>query len=140
MDSKNAGRVIGLAFLVQVVLSPPVYFRWMRPATATDFLANAAAHADTVRLGMLLTFALGAMTIVASLVAFPIIKRGSERLALLYVGMAFAGFATLMADTVGLRNLLALSIEFAKPGAPTELLQTLATVGRTNWISAHYTN
>jgi hypothetical protein len=80
------------------------------------------------------------MTIVASLVAFPIIKQYSDRLALLYVGMAFAGFATLMADTVGLRSLLALSIEFAKPGAPTELLRTLATVGRANWISAHYTN
>ncbi|HEX6944212.1 MAG TPA: DUF4386 family protein [Gemmatimonadaceae bacterium] len=141
MDSpKNAGRTIALAMLVQVVLSPPVYFRWMRPATSSDFLANAAASADTVRFGMLLTFVLGAMTIVASLAAFPIIRRHSERLALAYVGLAFAGFATLMADTVGLRNLLALSMEFAKPGAPSDLLQTLATVGRANWISAHYTN
>lgn len=141
MDSaRNAGRAIALAMLVQVVLSPLVYFRWMRPATSRDFLANAAASADTVRFGMLLTFVLGAMTIVAALAAFPIIRKHSERLALAYAGMALIGFATLMADTVGLRNLLALSIEFARPGAPTELLQTLATVGRVNWISAHYTN
>ena len=140
MDSaKNAGRAIGLALLVQVVLSPPVYFRWMRPATSVDFLANAAASAGTIRVGMLLTFVLGAMTIVAALAAFPIIKKHSERFALAYLGMSLVSFAVLMADTVGLRNLLALSMEFAKPGAPAELLQTLATLGRANWISAHYT-
>jgi hypothetical protein len=120
MDSaRNAGRTIALA---------------MR------FLANAAASAGVVRAGMLLTFALGAMTIVASLAAFPIVRKHSERLALAYVGMSLIAFATLMADTVALRNLLALSIEFARPGAPTDVLQTLATVGRANWISAHYTN
>lgn len=141
MDSaRNAGRTIALALLVQVLLAPAVYFRWMRPATSSDFLANAAASADSVRLGMLVTFVLGAMTIVASLTAFPIIRKHSERLALAYVGMGLIGFATLMADTVSLRNLLALSIEFAKPGAQTDILQTMATVGRANWISAHYTN
>ena len=141
MDSaKNAGRAIAAALLIQVVLSPFVYFRWMRPATSSDFLANAAASADMVRFGMLLTFVLGAMTIFAALAAFPIIRKHSERLALAYLGMGLIGFATLMADTVALRNLLALSIEFAKPNAPSDLLQTLATVGRSNWISAHYTN
>jgi hypothetical protein len=141
MDSaRNAGRTIALALLVQVVLSPFVYFRWMRPTTSADFLANAAASADTVRLGMLMTFVLGAMTMVASLAAYPIVKRHSERLAVAYVAMAVIGFATLMADTVALRNLLALSIEFSRPGAPTELLQSLAPLGRANWISAHYTN
>ena len=141
MDSaRNAGRTIGIAIMVQVVLSPPVYFRWMRTATSSDFLANAAASAGIVRFGMLMTFVLGAMTIVASLAAFPIIKEHSQRLALAYVAMATIGFATLTADTVALRNLLALSLEFAKPGAPVELLQTLATIGRANWISAHYTN
>ena len=141
MDSaKNAGRIIALAILVQVVLSPPIYFRWMRPATSSEFLANAAGSAGTVRFGMLLTFVLGAMTIIASLAAFPIIRKHSERFALAYCGMAFIGFATLMADTVALRNLLSLSMEFAKPGAPAELLQTLAVIGRANWISAHYTN
>ena len=141
MDSaKNAGRTIAFALLVQVVLSPPIYFRWMRPATSSDFLANAAANAGTVRFGMLLTFVLGALTIVASLAALPVFRKHSERLAFAYVGMALIGFATLMADTVALRNLLTLSLEFAKPGAPTELLRTLATIGRANWISAHYTN
>lgn len=141
MDSaKNAGRAIAVALLIQVVLAPFVYFRWMRPATSSDFLANAAASADMVRFGMLLTFVLGAMTILAALAAFPIIRKHSERLALAYLGMGLIGFATLMADTVALRNLLALSIEFAKPNAPSDLLQTLATVGRANWISAHYTN
>jgi hypothetical protein len=139
-SARNAGRTVALALLVQVVLSPPVYFRWMRPATSTDFLANAAASAEAVRFGMLLTFVLGAMTIVSSLAAYPIIRKHSERLALAYVGMGLIGFATLMADTVALRNLLALSIEFARPGAPSDLLQTLATIGRGNWISAHYTN
>lgn len=141
MDSaRNAGRTIAFALLVQVALSPFVYFRWMRPATSSDFLANAAANADMVRVGMLLTFVLGAMTIVSALAAFPIVRKHSERFALAYLGLAFIGFATLMADTVGLRNLLTLSIEYAKPGAPSAALQTLATVGRANWISAHYTN
>jgi hypothetical protein len=139
-SARNAGRTIALALFVQVVLSPPVYFRWMRPATSSDFLASAAASADTVRLGMLVTFVLGAMTIIASVAAYPIIRKHSERLALAYCGMALVGFATLTADTVALRNLLTLSIEFARPGAPAELLQTLATIGRANWISAHYTN
>jgi hypothetical protein len=139
-SARNAGRTIALALLVQVALSPFVYFRWMRPATSSDFLANAAASADSVRIGMLLTFVLGAMTIVASLAAFPVIRKHSERLAIAYVGCAFAGFATLMADTVALRNLLNLSIEFARPGAPTELLRSLGSIERVNWIAAHYTN
>jgi len=137
---KEVGRVMGLALLVQVLLAPPVYFVWMRPVTAASFLANAAGSASQIRAALLLAFALGAMTLTIAIAALPIFRRHSERLAFAYLALSTVSLATLAMETLATRNLLLLSEEYAKAGAPRELLQMLGGMARTTWLSVHCTN
>ena len=67
--AKSVGRIIGVLFLVQVLLAPPVYTQWgmMGSVTAPDFLANAAGNAMQIRVAVLLTFVLSALTLAAAL-------------------------------------------------------------------------
>lgn len=139
-SAKTAGRTIALAYLVQVLLAPPVYFWMISPGTSRDFLSNAAGYAFRIRTGLLLTFVLGAMTLTVAIAALPVIRRQSERMAALLLALSVLGLATLAADSTAARNMLSLSLEYAKPGAPTELLQTLGDLSRSSWLAAHYTN
>lgn len=138
-SAKGVGRAIGLALLVQVLVAPPLYFAVLRPVTGRDFLTNAAENAPTIKIALLSLFVLSAMTLAAALAAFPIVRRYSERMAFAYVALGVLGLATMAAETVASRQMLALSIEYAKAGAAPEL-QTLGALARSNWISAHFTN
>jgi hypothetical protein len=84
-SAKIVGRIIGLALLIQLLLALPVYFVWMRPVTGTGFLENAAASALQIRFALLVTFMLGAMTFTAAIMAMPVFRRYSERLALAFL-------------------------------------------------------
>lgn len=137
---KEVGRVMGLALLVQVLLAPPVYFVWMRPVTAPGFLADAAGSALQIRISLLLSFVLGAMTFAIALAALPFVRRHSERLAFAYLALSVLALSTLAMETLATRNLLMLSEEYAKAGAPTDLLRSLAGMARTTWLGVHCTN
>lgn len=139
-STKSVGRTIGVALLVQVLLAPPVYFRWMRPGTAPDFLENAAGNATAIRIALVLTFLLGMMTFTVALAALPIVRRHSDRMAFAFVALSVVGLSTLAAETIAARNMLSLSLEYAKAGAPSDLLQTLGGLARSTWLSSHYTN
>ena len=139
-SAKTAGHTIAIAYLVQVLLAPPVYLWMIRPGTDRDFLSTAAGHAFQIRAGLLITFVLGAMTLTVAIAAMPVIRRQSERMAAVLVALSVLGLATLAADSTAARNMLSLSLEYTKPGAPTELLQTLGALSRSSWLAAHYTN
>lgn len=139
-SAKSAGRIIGLALLVQLLLALPVYFVWMRPVTGSGFLANAAGSAAQVRVALLLTFVLGAMTFTAAIAALPVFRRYSERLAFAYLALSVVGLATLAMESIAMRNMLSLSLEYAKAGAANELLQTLGGLARSTAVAAHHTN
>jgi hypothetical protein len=131
---------MGLALLVQVLLAPPVYFVWLRPVTAPDFLANAAGSAFQIRAALLLAFVPGVMTLGIAIAALPVFRRHSERFAFAYLALSTVGLATLAMETLATRNLLLLSQEYANAGAAAELLQTLGHMARSTWISVHCTN
>jgi hypothetical protein len=71
-SAKGAGRVIGALFLIQV------YIVMLRPVTALGFLATAAGSAFQVRLAVLLSLGLGALTQLA-LVFWLLTRRFEER-------------------------------------------------------------
>ena len=77
-SAKGVGRVIGALFLIQVVLATPVYIVMLRPVTALGFLATAAGSAFQVRLAVLLSLGLGALTQLA-LVFWLLTRRFEER-------------------------------------------------------------
>lgn len=139
-SAKSVGRIIGLALLFQLLLALPVYFVWMRPVTSPDFLATAAGSALQVRVALLITFVLGAMTITAAIAALPVFRRYSERMAFAYLALSVVGLSTLAMESIAMRNMLSLSLEFAEAGAAHELLQTLGGLARSTMIAAHHTN
>lgn len=140
MTGRTTGRIIGAALLVQIAAAPPVYFLILPRLTAPGALADAAAHAFPVQAALLGAFVLAAMSLLAAVMALPIVRPRSERMALAFVALAAAGIATMAMETLAARGMLALSLETAKAGAPLELLGTLGTLARSEWRTAHYTN
>ena len=68
-STKRIGRLVGALFLIQALLAIPTYTEvgMMRSVIQKDFLANAAANATQIRVALLLTFVLTAMTLAAAL-------------------------------------------------------------------------
>ncbi len=139
-SAKRVGRVVGLALLVQVILAIPVYFLWLRPATGPDFLAYAAGSALQIRAALLISFVCGAMTFTAAVVAMPLFRRYSERMAFAFLALSIVGLTTLAMESLGIRNMLSLSLEVAAAGTAGEMLQTLGRMARLAWVGAHLTN
>jgi hypothetical protein len=141
MPSVNrAGRILGGILLVEAVATSQVYARLLPPVTAPTFLTTAAPHATAIRIALLLSIGLSTTTFLGSLMMLPIVRPRSERLAIAYVALSVIGMATMAAESIGFRNLLALSLEYAKPGAPIALLQTMGAVARSTALSTHFTN
>jgi hypothetical protein len=141
-SARSVGRVVGLLFLAQVLLAPPVVTQWgmMGAVIAPDFLAGAAGDATKIRVALLLMAVLSGLTLAVAIVAFPVFRRYSERLALVYLALAVMSFATSFNESHAVSSMLSLSLQYAKEGAPTALLETLATNARTAWSSTHFTN
>ena len=141
-SAKSVGRIIGMLFLVQVLLAPPVYteFGMMRSITASDFLANAASNAMQIKLALLLTLVLSALTLAAALVALPVFRQHSERMAHLFVALSVVGLATQAVEAHAIRDMLSMSVAYTSGNAPKELLEALGPMARSTWHSAHFTN
>jgi hypothetical protein len=142
MSAKGLGRVIGLLFLVQVLLAVPVYTEvgMMRSVIGPDFLANAAGSATQIRVAVLLTFVLGALTLAAGLTAWPILRRLSERMALLFLSLCIVGLATQAIEAAATRDMVTMSLLYAKPDAPKEIFEPLGVLARSTWSSTHFVN
>ena len=140
MDAKVIGRIVGGALLLQIALAPLIYFRLLVPGTDPGFLKTAAAHEQQIRLGLLLLYVAWGMSLTIAITTLPLFRKYSERLAFLYFGLVIAAGATIAAELVGGRDMLALSIEYAKDGAPKEMLEALAPLTRRHRIAAHFAN
>jgi len=134
------GRIIGLILLIQATTTGVIYSKLLPPVTSSTFLTTAAPHAASIRTALLLSLAVSSMTFVVALVALPIFRAGGERLAIAYVALSVFGMATTAAETLGFRNLLALSLEYAKPTAPHELLQSIGIAAHSTALLTHFTN
>ena len=139
-SAKRVGRIIGLLFLAQGLIAPALNFRLLRPVTAPGFLTTAAGSALQIRAAVLLSFVLGALTLAVAIVAAPLFRRYSERMAVAFLALSVAGLSTLAIEGMAIRGMLSLSEEYATAGAPGELLQALAGTARSTWRSAHFTN
>jgi hypothetical protein len=138
-SSKAIGRLVGGAVLVQTALAPVINFQLVRPATARDFLSGGAASALQVRAGLLLALVAALLAVATALVALPVFRRASERMTFAYLAFAVVGVATAIGEGSAARELLAMSIEYNRSGQ-SALLETLASVTRSSWVSAHYLN
>lgn len=140
MTGKTIGRIVGGAMFLQASLAPVIYFRLLVPGTSPDFLSTAAAHETQIRLGLVLLYVAWGMSLTIAITTYPVFRQYSERLSLLYFGLVIAGGATIAAELVGGRDMLTLSVEYTKAGAPKETLESLATITRRHRNATHFAN
>ena len=139
-SAKSAGRVVGLALLIPMLLSPPLYGMWLAPLSDRAYLADISDSAMQIRLAALLLLGFGSMTLTVAIVAWPVFRRHSERMAIAFVAMSLVVLVTIVIESLAIRDMLALALEYSKPGAATSLLQPLGISARSARIAAHFTN
>ncbi|HJQ39375.1 MAG TPA: DUF4386 family protein [Thermoanaerobaculia bacterium] len=142
MSAKATGRIVGLLLLVQVLLAIPVYTEigMMRAVIAPGFLENAAADALQIRAAVLLTHVLSGLALAVALITLPLFRQRMERLALLFLSLSILGLAMQTVEGITVRDMVAMSVAYAKPDAERAVLETLGVVARSSWGSAHFFN
>jgi hypothetical protein len=94
-----------------------------------------------MNLAALLLPAAGAMWIAMAVVALPLFRQYSHSMALALLILTGVSLAGLLVEAIGVRSLLALSVEYNKiADANAALFQPLAAIVRTLRNSAHYLN
>jgi hypothetical protein len=133
---------VGVLLLLQAVMAVPVYTEigMMRAVIGPGFLANAAQSAMQIRVGALLTLVLSALAVAAALVALPLFRRHSQRMAHLFLALCVIGVAMQAIESVAIRDMVTMSVMYAKAGAQKAVLETLGAVARSTWSSAHFQN
>lgn len=140
MSAKRLGQAVGGLILLQMVIAPIVYFRLMTPLRASDDLLKVVPFVPQLRFAGVLLLLPGLLSLAAAVAALPFLRVRSERMAFAYLALCTLTVATLAAETVALRSVLAFALEHAKVGSSTEVLQILGPVVRGAWLNAHYTN
>ena len=138
ISARRTGRVVGALFLIQAVLATPVYIVLLRPVTSLGFLVTASGSAFQVRLALLLSLGLGGLTLAIAIVSLPIVRRYSEKMGLTFLALSIINVSTLALESIVLRSMLSLSLEYGRTGAGE--LQTLGTLAHATWVMAHHTN
>jgi hypothetical protein len=140
--AKGIGRMFGALLIAQSLIGYLVNFVLLAPAVAPPgFLTNAAANAFQMSLAALLAPVEGALWIAMAIAAFPIFRQYSNSLAVAFLILTGVSLAGLIVEAIGMRSLLALSVEYTKAGdANAALFQPLAAMVRALRNSAHYLN
>lgn len=140
LTAKTAGRTIAALLLAQMACGPIVNFVLMTPVLAAPgYLENAAAHATELRFAAVLGMAMGAVSIAIALVALPVFRRCSRRMAFAVLAIAVVGLAVSIVENIHLLSMLSLSQGYASAAvadrATLAALRTIVAAPR-NW--AHY--
>jgi hypothetical protein len=138
MSPRTTGRALGALFLAQVAIAAMVYMRLLPAGNGKGYLDTAAASAPEVRLAVLLATVLAVISVAGAIVAWPLLRRYSERLALAYVFLCLASFAHLAIENTLLRQMLALSTYAAGQGR--DVIAAMGPVVRETWRQAHFAN
>jgi hypothetical protein len=139
MSARTTGRVMGALFLAQLAIVPMVYMRLLPPGNGRGYLDTAVANAPEVRLAVLLATLLAAVSVAGGIVAWPLLRRYSERLALAYLLLSAASFVHLAIENTLLRQMLALSTTYAA-GQGRDVIAAIGPVVRETWRQAHFAN
>jgi hypothetical protein len=128
-----------MLLLAQALIAIPVYTEigMMSSVISADFLTQAAANATKIRAALVLTFLLAGVTLAVALVVLPAFRGTSERLFWLYFGLAAAGVATAAMESLVVREMLAMSINYPQAGRAA-IYEAWAPAARAEWSAAHF--
>jgi hypothetical protein len=140
-DFERIGRIAGILLLAQALIAIPVYTEigMMSSIISPDFLVQAAGNAAKIRTALVLTFLLAGVTLAVALVALPVFRQASERMCWLFFGLCVAGVATAAMESMVVREMLAMSINYPQSGRAT-IYEALASPLRSEWSAAHFFN
>ena len=140
-DFMRIGRIAGILLLAQALIAIPVYTEigMMSSIISPDFLLQAAGNAAKIRTALVLTFLLAGVTLAVALVALPVFRPASERMFWLFFGLCVAGVATAAMESVVVREMLAMSINYPQ-GGKAAIYEALASPVRSEWSAAHFFN
>ena len=139
-SSTKLGRVIGLLFLFIFVMGILVYQFLQGPILfSDDFLTTAAPNANKLITSVLLGSLSGLFSIIISTLLFPVFKKYSNTLAVLYLGFSILDFVAISIDNTSVLAMLELSKEYVtNVEVDTSMLETMAPIySQKHWWS-HY--
>jgi len=140
-SARRVGRVVGILLLAQGIIAPIVNFGLLGRASAPPgFLVNGAAHEAEVRLAVMFWFATAALSLAVAIIALPLFRQHSERLAFLYLSLSAIGCAMLTMENIALLNMLGVSLAYAKASGGREVFDALDAAARSARFAAHYMN
>ena len=138
-DAKRTGRIVGILLLVQALVAIPVYtsFGLMGSITTSHFLTAAAADADNVQAGVMLTLVLSAISIAITLTVMPLFRLASERMFWLYFLLTAVGVTVTAIESAVIREMLAMSVNYSNPRV-AGFYDALAPAIRAEWASMRF--
>ncbi|MEO6689914.1 MAG: DUF4386 domain-containing protein [Dokdonella sp.] len=129
---KTTGRTIGVLLLVQMICGPLVNFVLLGVLSKDPpgFLVAAAANARQISLGALVGLGMGVLSLAIAIVAWPMVRRCNERMALGLLALAIIGVALSGVEQSAVLSMLSLSQAYSKATGDAAMFQALAlTVG-----------
>lgn len=136
----KTGRIIGALLLLQVAVGILLNFVFTAPLFGEPgFLINAAPHATQIAQSVLLSIAMGLVSLTIACMLYPLFKSYSQPLAMFYFALVTAGFALTVAENISMMSMLSLSKAYAEYGATQEsLYQGLRIVVKETRNWTHY--
>lgn len=137
---KKAGRLVGLLFLLIFVTGITVYQFLQGPVLfSDDFITATSANSREIIISILLLFLSGITDVFIATILFPIFKKYSITLAILYLAFSILGFIAISIDNISVLSMLELSLEYTKNGSDnTDILHSLGNVFYKKHWWTHY--
>ncbi|HKP69617.1 MAG TPA: DUF4386 family protein, partial [Pyrinomonadaceae bacterium] len=117
-DSKRAGRVVGAMLLLQFVGLMVGFILITDVLRSSDFLTTAAGNATRIKAGIMVLIANDLLTIGVSIVAWPVLSKLSQPMAMWLIILGVIMFLLQVVDGVHIMSMLSLSEQYAEGGSP----------------------
>ena len=112
---RKVGRLVGLLFLIIFVSGVTVYQILQGPVLfSDDFLRATSANSNEIIISTLLLFLNGIMSVFIATMLWPIFKKYSTTLAILYLAFTILSFISISIDNISVLSMLELSLEYAR--------------------------
>lgn len=129
-SNTKVGRLAGVLFLFIFITGIIVYQFLQGPVLfSDDFLTTSSENSSKIIASVLLGSLSGITSIIIASLLFPIFKKHSLTLALLYFAFSILNFIVISIDNVSVVSMLELSQEYIKNGVDnSETLKTIGTI------------
>lgn len=112
MTDRTAATVVGWLFLAASICGVAGLYLQESVVGGGDYLSAASAHSDRLATGVLLQLVLGVAVVSIAVVIYPVLRRGSERLAIGYVVARALEAVVYLVGATGLLALITVSEEY----------------------------